>query len=51
MKAKWILILSALLVLSCKKSANENAAPVVPEEQERIPINIATAVTRVTDTV
>ncbi len=50
MKAKWILILSALLVLSCKKSANENAAPVVPEEQERIPINIATAVTRVTDT-
>lgn len=50
MKAKWILILSALLVFSCKKSANENVAPVVPVEQEKIPINIATAVTKVTDT-
>lgn len=50
MKAKWILILGALLVFSCKKSVNGNDAPVVPVEKESIPINIATAVTKVTDT-
>ncbi len=48
MKIKWILILSTLLVLSCKKYTNE----VVPVERQDdpVPINIATAVTKVTDT-
>lgn len=44
-KAKWFLILSALLVLSCKK-ATTDPVPV----PDLIPINIATDVTKVTDT-
>jgi hypothetical protein len=52
MKAKWLLILSAVLVLSCKKTGGEQEVPVTPvvPEEEQIPINIATAVTKVTDT-
>jgi hypothetical protein len=52
MKAKWLLILSAVLVLSCKKTGGEQEVPVTPvvPEEEQIPINISTAVTKVTDT-
>ncbi len=51
MKAKWLLILSAMLVFSCTQTLNEQDVPVIPvPEEEKIPINIATAVTKVTDT-
>jgi hypothetical protein len=51
-KTLMTLIPAALLALACGKTAPapENPDPVKPQETVKIPINIATAVTKVTDT-